>query len=98
MRQLDPARSRPERPYHRHARRQWLIHLEPVAVDIEIWPTSIVFDAGETLRLVVQGTDLHKAPGSRFELRHGPLHNYGHHILHTGGRFDAHLLLPVIAG
>lgn len=95
-RELDPARSRPERPYHRHTRRHWLIHQEPVAVDIEIWPTNIVFDAGETLRLVVQGTDIHKAPGSRFELRHSPLHNYGHHILHTGGRFDAHLLLPVI--
>ena len=95
-RELDEERSCPEQPYHRHERRQWLIHLQPVAVDIEIWPTSITFEAGETLRLVIQGSDIHKAPGSRFELRHWPLHNYGHHIIHTGGQYDSQLLVPVI--
>ncbi|HEY2398942.1 MAG TPA: CocE/NonD family hydrolase, partial [Steroidobacteraceae bacterium] len=38
-RELDEARSTPEQPYHAHVRRQWLIHLQPVAMDIEIWPT-----------------------------------------------------------
>lgn len=95
-RELDEQRSRPEQPYHRHERRLWLTHLQPTAVDIEIWPTNIIFDAGETLRLVVQGSDIHKAPGSRFELRHWPLHNYGHHIIHTGGPYDSHLLLPIV--
>jgi len=97
-RELDEERSRPEQPYHRHQRRQWLIHLQPDMVEIEIWPTNIIFDAGETLRLVIQGSDIHKAPGSRFELRHWPLHNYGYHILHTGAQFDAHLLLPTVPG
>ncbi|MFO1467438.1 MAG: CocE/NonD family hydrolase [Steroidobacteraceae bacterium] len=95
-RELDLERSRPEQPWHRHERRLWLTHLQPVAVDIEIWPTNILFEAGETLRLVIQGSDIHKAPGSRFELRHWPLHNYGNHIIHTGGSFDSHLLIPVI--
>jgi predicted acyl esterase len=90
--------SRPGQPYHSHRRRLWLTHMQPVAIDIEIWPSSITFDAGETLRLVIQGTDVHKAPGSRFELRHWPLHNYGHHIVYTGGTCDSHLLLPVVSG
>ena len=95
-RELDPVRSRPEQPWHPHERLQWMIHLQPVALEIEIWPTNVILEAGESLQLVVQGTDIHKAPGSRFELRHGPLVNYGNHIVHTGGRFDSHLLLPFV--
>jgi predicted acyl esterase len=29
-------------------------------------------------------------------MRHGPLRNAGEHILHTGGRFDSHLLVPIV--
>jgi uncharacterized protein len=95
-RELDETRSKPEQPYYKHEQRHWLIHLQPVAVDIEIWPTNIIFDAGETLRLVIQGSEIHKAPGSRFAIRHWPLHNEGHHIIHTGAQFDSHLLLPSV--
>ncbi len=95
-RELDEERSSAARPYHKHDRRQWLVHLVPVALDVEIWPTNIVFEAGETLRLVIKGSEVHRVPGAAFAIRHAPLHNDGNHILHTGGRYDSHLLLPVI--
>jgi uncharacterized protein len=31
-----------------------------VPVDIEIWPSSTMFRAGETLRVVVQGHDVNR--------------------------------------
>jgi predicted acyl esterase len=95
-RELDEARSTPQQPIHLHQRRQYLVHRTPVAVDIEVWPTSLVLRPGETLRLVVQGSDLHKAPGSPMASRMGPLINDGHHTIHTGGAYDSHLLIPVI--
>ena len=69
----------------------------PVPVDIELWPSSTLFRAGETLRLVVQGSDIYAdaAPGLPFA-RHERLRNRGRHIIRTGGRFDSHLLVPFI--
>jgi hypothetical protein len=42
-RELDPELSLPYRPYHRHRRRLYLARGEIVRVDVEIWPTSMVF-------------------------------------------------------
>jgi predicted acyl esterase len=95
-RELDELRSTAEQPYHKHERRLWMIHMEPVALEIEIWPTNIVFEAGETLRLIIKGSEIYSAPGSPFAIRHAPLNNDGNHIIFTGGRYDSHLLLPVI--
>jgi predicted acyl esterase len=96
QRELDPILSRPERPVLKHARHQWLISDEPVQVDIEIWPTSVVFEPGETLRVIVKGTQLTHHPGSGFEIQYGPLNNAGDHVLYSGGRYDSHLLIPII--
>jgi uncharacterized protein len=95
-RELDEARSTPERPWHKHERQQWLTHGEPVALDIEIWPTSVSFEPGETLRLVVKGDRVVKHPDAIMEVRYAPLQNFGRHVLHAGGEFDSHLLAPVI--
>src|SRR5208282_4106004 len=45
-RELDPELSLPYRPYHRHERRQLLKAGEIVRVEVEIWPTSMVFKKG----------------------------------------------------
>ncbi len=56
-RKLDPAKSRPSRPWHTHDE-EWLLKLgEPVELDIEIWPTSIVVPPGYQLALTVRGKD-----------------------------------------
>lgn len=95
--ELDAARSRPEQPFHPHTR-EWLLRPgERVAAQIEIWPSSTRFEAGQRLRVLVQGRDTQTsaAPNSPF-LRHESLRNEGLHVIHTGGSYDSHLLLPVI--
>lgn len=96
QRELDPELSSPERPVLTHARHQWLTSYEPVSVNIEIWPTNIVFEPGESLRLIVKGTQISHHAGNPLEITYGPLNNAGPHIIHTGGRFDSHLLVPII--
>jgi uncharacterized protein len=59
-RKLDMARSLPHRPLHTHDEIQPLSPGEPVALDIEIWPTSIVFEPGSRLVLEIAGQDYEK--------------------------------------
>jgi predicted acyl esterase len=56
-RQLDKKLSKPYRPYHTHTKKQPLKPGEMVALDIEIWPTSIVVPAGHRIGLTVRGKD-----------------------------------------
>src|SRR5215471_1636437 len=56
-RELDAGLSLPYRPYHRHQRRLYLTPGEIVRVEVEIWPTSMVFKKGHRIRLDVQPRD-----------------------------------------
>ncbi|MGH9680812.1 MAG: CocE/NonD family hydrolase [Candidatus Acidiferrales bacterium] len=56
-RKLDPALSKPWRPYHAHDEREPLVPGVPVELDIEIWPTSIVVPAGYRVALTIRGKD-----------------------------------------
>ena len=56
-RQLDKKLSKQYRPYHSHTKKQPLKPGELVALDIEIWPTSIVVPAGYRIALTVRGKD-----------------------------------------
>ena len=96
-RELDVQRSSSYQPVHRHVREIPLERGVPTPLDIEIWPSSTQFEAGESLRVVVQGHDIYTEalPNLPFA-RHQELRNRGRHILHTGGAFDAHLLVPLI--
>jgi uncharacterized protein len=96
-RELDAARSRPEQPFHPHTREELLRPGEPAAVEIEIWPSGTLFRAGQQLRVVVQGSDVadHGLPNAPFA-RHEQTRNRGTHVIHTGGPYDSHLLIPVI--
>jgi uncharacterized protein len=62
QRKTDPERSMPWRPWHTHDERQPLTPGEPVAVDVEIWPTSVVIPAGYRLGVCIQGRDF-ELPG-----------------------------------
>jgi predicted acyl esterase len=98
-RELDPVRSTPQQPFHTHLREQLLEPGQRVAVDIEIWPSSTLFRAGERLRVVIQGQDIQREglPNAPFAL-HEDTRNRGTHIIHTGAMSDSHLLVPVIPG
>ncbi|QYE37119.1 CocE/NonD family hydrolase (plasmid) [Polymorphobacter sp. PAMC 29334] len=97
-RELDEARSTPQQPFHPHTREQLLKPGEIVPVEIEIWPSSTLFRAGETMRVVVMGRDpfpASDAPGVGIAI-HPVTRNVGRHVIHTGGAYDSHILLPVI--
>jgi hypothetical protein len=57
QRKLDPGKSLPYRPWHSHDEEWPLKPGEPVELDIEIWPTSIVVPPGYQLALNVRGRD-----------------------------------------
>ncbi|WP_326579593.1 CocE/NonD family hydrolase [Actinacidiphila glaucinigra] len=61
-RATDPERSLPYRPWHTHDRPQPLTPGEVVALDVEIWPTSVVVPAGHRVALTVTGRDF-ELPG-----------------------------------
>jgi predicted acyl esterase len=50
--------STPEQPVLLHRREKKIKRGEIVELNIEIWPGSTHFSAGEGLRLIVHGTDM----------------------------------------
>ncbi len=95
-RELDPVRSTPDQPIHTHQHELLLQPGEIVPIDVEIWPSSTSFEAGERLQVVVQGHDVYSFPGVRHTQVHEDTRNTGSHIIYTGGRYDSHLLVPII--
>ncbi len=94
-RELDKHRSTPQQPFHLHQREQRMSPGEIVDVEIELWPSSTLFRAGDSLRVLVKGTDIQSYPPGTFVAGHNSDRNKGTHRLHTSGRFDSHLLIPV---
>lgn len=92
-RELDPELSLPYRPYHKHRRRQFLKPGEIVQVQVEIWPTSMVFAKGHRLRLDVQPRD---GVGSQSYMHYHADYNTGTNTIYSGGERESFLLLPVI--
>ena len=100
-RKLDPARSKPYRPFLAHDEIQKLTPGELYTVDVEIWPTSLVLPKGYRLVLTLMGKDfefegipgrlLHNHPGDRPATEFG-----GTNTIVTGGSNESFLLLPVI--
>jgi len=66
-RKLDAKLSTPWRPYHTHDEPLPLRRGEIVALDVELWPTSIVVPAGYRVALTVRGRDYEfaKSTGAR---------------------------------
>ena len=98
-RELDPAKSKPYQPFLIHQREQRLEPGEIVPVEIEIWPSSTLFRAGEQMRVIVMGKDTFNPPAEQPGIGialHPVTRNVGKHIIHTGGRYDSHILVPVI--
>lgn len=102
-RALDPERATPHRVFRAHRDVQ---KLEPGAVyqvDVEIWPTSMVYPRGYRLALTIAGRDfefpdtpgriLHQHPANR-----DPTECSGRRSIFTGGDHESYLLLPVIPG
>ena len=93
-RELDEEKSTPWQPWLKHER---LLKLAPCAIvpcEVEILASATGFRAGDKLQLIVQGYDIISV-FNRF--KHEDTVNAGHHIIHTGGDYDSHLLVPAVA-
>jgi predicted acyl esterase len=79
-RELDPVRSLPNRPFQRHARAIPVSRGVSTRLDIEIWPSATLFEAGTELVADILGHDANRYPA----LRHRDTVNSGTHTIHTG--------------
>jgi predicted acyl esterase len=95
-RELDQQKSTPCQPFHKHQNELKLKDGEIVPIEIEIWPSSTLFEPGESMRLVVQGSDIYTYQGEMNNIAHTATVNRGIHVLHAGGKYDSYLLVPVI--
>jgi predicted acyl esterase len=86
-RKLDPELSTPYRPYHTHDEEQKLTPGEVVPIEVEIWATSMVFEAGSRIRLDVNAHD-----GSHYFAAY----NLGDNTVYTGGDRASYVVLPIV--
>jgi hypothetical protein len=93
-RALDVEKSTDFQPVYRHYREEMLKQGEVVQLDIAIWPYGMVVKEGEELRLTVAGFNMR--PHLRPDDVRPKLRNRGRHVVHTGGKWESYLLLPMI--
>ena len=92
-RELDPVESTEWHPVQIGTSEQKLKAGEIVAVDIELYPSSTFFSAGESLQLIIASNEIIPSPPYRKDVSC----NHGEHVLHFGGNYDSHLLAPKLA-
>jgi putative CocE/NonD family hydrolase len=91
-RELDPVESREWHPVQTGSSEQKLQEGEIVPVDIELYPSSTFFNAGEALQLIISSDEI--IPSVPY--RKDGSFNRGTHVVHYGGEFDSYLLIPEI--
>lgn len=95
-RELDEAASTEFLPVLKHERALPLPRGEVTEVTIEILPSGTRFETGESLLLIVQGTDIKRYPKPLQYARHEETVNRGRHRIHTGPAHPSRLVLPVV--
>ena len=95
-RELDETKSTEYQPILAHRRELKIENRTIVPLEIEIWPSGTRFEAGEKLRLIIQGVDVYQYPKPTMADRHEDTVNHGRHVIYAGGKHDSHLLVPVI--
>ena len=93
-RALDPKLSTDFQPVQAHTKEEKLSPGEIVPVDIEIVPHSRIWHEGQKIRVQVAGRYI-REPGWFERLVWQP-DNKGRHIIHSGGKYDSYLQIPVI--
>ena len=93
-RKLDPKLSTDFQPVQAHTVEEKLKPGEIVPVDIEIVPHSKIWHEGQQIRVQIAGRYI-REPGWFERLVWTP-DNHGNHIIHSGGKYDSFLQIPVI--
>jgi len=68
---------------------------QSVRLDVEVWPTCMVFRKGHRIRLDIQPRD---GVGSAPYTHYSADYNVGDNAVYTGGSMASHLLPPVVPG
>ncbi|KAB2572782.1 putative serine esterase [Lasiodiplodia theobromae] len=85
------------RPFYTSTRSEPVPPGTIVPLEIPVWPIGMVFEEGEGIMLRVAGHDLRLPEIEFFRLKEPNDKNVGRHVVYTGGKYDSHLILPVIA-
>jgi len=94
-RALDEKKSTPSEPYLSHKRAEPLEAGKVAPLEVPLWPLGMYWRKGEHLRVVVS-SHFDRTGGGFWMSMFGPeLPGKGELIIHTGGEFDSHLLVPV---
>jgi predicted acyl esterase len=107
QRKVDLDKSKPYLPYHPHDEFEKLKPGSINRVDVEIWPTSIVYPKGYRLGLTIGGKDFERPEAAGLMKGSGlflhtdptdrPIAEFGGiSRIFTGGEYASHLLLPRI--
>ncbi|CAI6334334.1 unnamed protein product [Periconia digitata] len=90
-RAIDEAKSmHPHWPFHPHEKEEKIDPGTITRLDIGIWAMGIEYEAGEGLRVSISGRNLGV---SNFGSTAHSL-NKGNHVVHFGGEYDSHIVLP----
>lgn len=92
-RELDPDLSTDFQPVMAHKSEKKLNAGEIVPIDVEFYPHSRFWHKGQQLRLRIAGRYIREG---WFEPFSWETDNKGEHIIHTGGKYDSYLQIPVI--
>jgi len=97
-RELDTENSTPYLPVLKHKNLLKLTKGEIVPVEIEILPSGTLFKAGESLVVIIKGSEIviDYTPAPARGYAHTQTVNKGTHSIYVGGKYDSHLLVPVI--
>jgi predicted acyl esterase len=92
-RALDSDLSTDYQPVQSHRAEEKLKPGEIVPVDAEIYPHSRIWHKGQQLRLQIAGRYIREG---WFAPMAWAIDNKGDHVVHTGGRYDSYLQIPVV--
>ena len=94
----DQARSRGngQEVFYAHDRCEKIPPGTKVRLEITLWPMGMVFDKGESIMLRIAGHEMIHPEFEFIKPTEPEDRNIGRHVIHTGGRYDSVLILPII--
>ncbi|KAK0454523.1 Alpha/Beta hydrolase protein [Armillaria borealis] len=94
---LDLSKSSGNELFYAHDKREPVLPKgRIVPLEIPLWPIGMVFAENEGFMVKVSGHDMSYPETEICALKEPTDRNVGYHTIHTGGKYDSHLVLPVI--
>jgi predicted acyl esterase len=94
-RDLDP-RATDFQPIHAHSKREPMKPGEIFPVDLEFYPHSRVWHKGEYIQVLLAGRFIKTEWFHDVAMNHEVDNGNGKHVIHTGGKYDSYLQIPVV--